>query len=658
MTEKLTDIKGVGPKTEESLHKLGIFTPDALLRYIPRRYIDFSVITKLKDARNGECAAFCAEIVTGPTMIRTKGYRITTCGVDDGSAKATITWFNQPYIMNNFRNGDVIYLFGTPEIQGRTCKINSPKAYKKNPVIIPVYPSKAGIRQSMISSAVREVLKDTENTICETLPESMLKRYGLTGLYDALRAVHFPSSQDELYNAKRRLAFEDMLLFRVALNMMRLQRKKSRGISFSTAGVFEKYIKKLPFELTAGQTEVIRQIEADMHKPQMMNRLVQGDVGSGKTAVAMYAMYTAAENGCQSALLAPTEILAEQHYDTLCRTFGKERVCLLTGSLTPKQKKILYEKTEQGEFTYIVGTHALLQAKLNFCNLGLIVCDEQHRFGVEQRAALQKKAANADVLIMSATPIPRTLALVMYGDLDVSQIKGMPSGRQRVRTRIVPGAKRKDMYAYLEKEAAMGRQVYVVCPQIENDEGVETNENVKDVYKELCAQLSVPVGLLHGKMKSAEKAQAVDDFRSGKVSVLVSTTVIEVGVDVPSAVNMVIENADRFGLSQLHQLRGRIGRGKEAGYCFLVSDSGSDNDRLSALCSTSDGFVIAEQDLKLRGPGQFLGTHQHGESELAMLSLACDMQTLTDAKEAADSLFTEANDMTQEIVARAMERYS
>ena len=656
MIEKLTDIKGIGEKRAENFRKLGINTPDDLLRYLPRRYMDFSALTKLRDARAGECAAFCAEITTRPTLVRAKGYQIVTCRVEDGTGKAQISWFNQPYILSAYHDGDVIYFFGTPDIKGKTLRFSSPKVYKQNPVIVPIYPAKAGIKQSMIVNAVKAVLTDAGGEIEETLPERILKKYDLMPLAEAILSVHFPQSTSDLVKAKTRLAFEDMLLFRVALNLMRLRRKKRSGIAYDTRGVLAEYMTRLPFELTPGQTDVIAQIEKDMQSPHAMNRLVQGDVGSGKTAVAMYAMSIAAKNGYQSVLLAPTEILAAQHYATLTRTFGDGRVALLTGGMTAKQKRTIYADVEAGKYEFITGTHALLQAGLNFSRLGLIICDEQQRFGVEQRAVLMKKAVTADVLVMTATPIPRTLAMVIYGDMDVSQIKGMPKGRQRVKTRIVPEDKRDDMYKYLEREAKEGRQAYVVCPQIENEEGEETSENVKDVYSELCAELSVPVGLLHGKMKAKEKEAAVEKFRSGETKILVSTTVIEVGVDVPSAVNMVIENASCFGLSQLHQLRGRIGRGSEAGYCFLVSDN-RDNDRLNALVSTNDGFVIAEKDLSLRGPGQFLGTVQHGESELAMLSLACDMETLTNAKEAADELFIRADDYTEQIVKRAVARF-
>ena len=656
MIEKLTDIKGIGPKKAQQLEKLGIMSPEDLLYYYPRRYIDFTVITPLKEARNHECGAFCACIVKHPSLIRAKGYQIVNCKVDDGTGTAQIVWFNQLYILQLFREGDTVFFFGTPEIQGRTIKFNSPKTYKKDPVIIPVYPSKSGIKQSFIISAVREVMNSCGDDIRETLSQRIIQKYNLMSYHDALFTMHFPQSVEDLQAAKRRIAFEDMLLFRVAVNVIRLNRQKKAGIQFDTKGILSAYKKRLPFELTDGQKSVISDIESDMSAAHAMNRLIQGDVGSGKTAVAMYAMAVAAKNGYQSALLAPTEILAQQHYKTLCNTFNPDTVLLLTGSMTAKQKRIARADIAEGKVLFVIGTHALLQGSVEFSNLGLIICDEQQRFGVEQRAALTEKGNTADVIVMTATPIPRTLALCLYGDMDVSQIHGMPAGRQKVKTRIVPESKRADMYKYLENEAKEGRQAYVVCPQIENEEGIVMNENVTDVYDELKSTLDVSIGLLHGKMKPAEKEKAIADFRTGDIRILVSTTVVEVGVDVPSAVNMVIEKADSFGLSQLHQLRGRIGRGKEAGYCFLVTTK-ADNERLKALCETTDGFEIAEKDLALRGPGQFLGTEQHGESELYALSLACDMETLESAKEAADELFVAEDEMTEQIVARAMKRF-
>lgn len=639
MIEKLTDIKGIGEKRADALSKLGVSTPMELLRLSPRRYMDFTNLRKLHDAENGEVCAYYVRAISAPRYAASvKGMKLVTCRVEDESGSASLTWFNQTYMVNAFHANDMIYLYGRMDIKASSRRIASPVVYKKNPFIVPVYPLKRGISQSVLLSAMKACLSSCKGFIEETLPQHLIDKYDLMPLENALFSIHFPQDSSKLAAAKRRLAFEDMLLFRLAVNYIRIKRKKQAGISFNTNGCLKEYSDKLPFTLTDGQKTVIHDITNDMNSPHAMNRLVQGDVGSGKTAVAMYAMFVAVKNGMQAVLVAPTEILAKQHYDSLCKIVDSKKVCLLTGSMTKKEKTAIYSKIADGTYKYITGTHALLQPEVKFSNIGIVVCDEQQRFGVQQRAVLQQKGLSPDVLVMSATPIPRTLAIVLYGDLDVSQIKEMPKNRRPVKTRIVPQDKRLSMYRYIEDEAISGKPAYVVCPQIENDSDDYPIETVKEVYSELCSLLSVKIGLLHGKMKSQEKTDAIESFRSGETKILVSTTVIEVGVDIPGAVNMVIESADRFGLSQLHQLRGRIGRGSLAGYCFLLSDRNSGTERLRALASSSDGFKIAEKDLELRGPGQFLGSQQHGASELAMLCLAGDISTLSAAKEAADDL--------------------
>ena len=657
MTEKLTDIKGIGEKRAASFEKLGIMTPEDLLRYSPYKYMDFTTVYKLYEVEHGFSGAFKVTVVSPARFVKRQGgMSLVVCTVKDESGQVKLTWFNQPYRAGAYKTGEELYIYGRMDIKASVRRISSPTVYRSNPLIVPVYHLKSGITQSTVRSAVKSLLLMSKGEIKETLPCSILKKYNLVSLEKALFALHYPSSLPELKSAKRRLAFEDMLMFRIAINLMRLKRKKSSGIAFDTRGVLESYKARLPFELTAGQLDIIADIEKDMQSPERMNRLIQGDVGSGKTAVAMYAMSVCGKSGMQSVLLAPTEILARQHYTSLCEIMPKEKVCLLTGSTPKKEKRIAYEKAANGEYLYITGTHALLQDGLTFKNLGLFICDEQQRFGVEQRMLLQKNS-RADVLVMSATPIPRTLSLVIYGDLDVSRLKGMPKGRMPIKTRIVPQSKRVDMYKYLEAEARDGKQAYVVCPQIESDDCSPT-ENVTDLYDELTSLLNIKIGLLHGKMKAKDKLEAIESFRSGETKILVSTTVIEVGVDVPAAANMVIESADMFGLSQLHQLRGRIGRGKVAGYCFLVSEQGRDCERLKTLVLTSDGFEISEKDLELRGPGQFLGSQQHGMSELAMLSLACDMDTLIQAKDAADELIKSADDENNELIKSALKRFA
>ncbi|MBQ9949342.1 MAG: DEAD/DEAH box helicase [Clostridia bacterium] len=449
MIEKLTEIKGIGEKRAQLFNSLGIYIPRDLMHYMPRRYMDFTDIKQLGEVLHGTVAAFCVRVTSSSCLFRAKGMQIVTCTVADATGKAQLTWFNQPYRAGAYRTGDTLYIYGRVDVHGKTIKISSPSVYTENPVIVPVYPLKKGITQSMIQNAVKGLLYQSRGNISETLPRSILEKYSLMGLEDALFALHFPQDMRSLAEAKRRLAFEDMMLFRIAMNYIRLVRKKTAGIKFNTDGVLEQYKKILPFELTEGQLETIADIQKDMSSDYAMNRLVQGDVGSGKTAVAFYAMKVAANNHMQSALLAPTEILASQHYKSLCGVAAEKDVCLLTGAMTKKQKETAYNRIKNGECLYVVGTHALLQEGLDFHSLGLIICDEQQRFGVEQREALKKKGRATDVLIMSATPIPRTLAHVMYGDVEVSKIKGMPKGRQPVRTRIVPTQRRSDMYTYL-----------------------------------------------------------------------------------------------------------------------------------------------------------------------------------------------------------------
>ena len=658
MIEKLTELKGIGEKRAELLLKLGINSPIDLLYYAPRRYIDFTHIRKIQDVENGESCALCVAVTSPPRYAATtKGLKLIIGAAKDDTGKITLSWFNQPYMINAYKTDDILYIYGRVDVKGSTKRISSPIVYKTNPLLVPVYSLKKGITQKLIRDAVKSALSCCTESIIETLPDYMLEKYKLISLQQALYSLHFPKDIDSLNSAKKRLAFEDMLLFRIAINYMRLKRCKQSGIAFNTDGLFEAYINKLSFTLTDGQINAI--IETDMKKPHQMNRLVQGDVGCGKTAVAMYAMFVAYKNNMQSVLLAPTEILANQHYESLCKIMPADKVVLLTGSMSKKAKADAYSKIENGDYSFITGTHALLQSELKFARLGLLICDEQQRFGVEQRTKLQNTKYSPDVLIMSATPIPRTLALVLYGDLDISQISQLPKGRQPIKTRIVPPDKRIDMYKYIAKEANFGKQAYVVCPQIENLDGISQTENVTDLFDELHSLLDAKIGLLHGKMKAADKASAIQKFKNGETNILISTTVIEVGVDIPNAVNMVIESADMFGLSQLHQLRGRIGRGKLSGYCFLVSERGSECERLKALTSTTNGFEISEKDLELRGPGQFLGSEQHGVSELAMLSLACDMDTLNNAKQAADVLITsEYNENTQELINRARRKFA
>ena len=496
-------------------------------------------------------------------------------------------------------------------------------------------------------------------SIDETLPDDIRTEYGLMGIADALKNIHYPLDMEAVRGARRRLAFEDMLLFRLMLSMMQRNLPK-RDFKPNLEGVKEEFLSLLPFSPTGAQLRAMDDIAGDLKSETLMNRLLQGDVGSGKTAVAMFAMFAAAKNGRQAAIMAPTEILAAQHSATLCRVFGEDKVAFLKGGMKKAEREAEKARIASGEAKYIVGTHALLQGDVEFFDLGMVITDEQHRFGVGQRATIGAKGKQADVLIMSATPIPRTLSLILYGDLSVSNLDELPPGRKPVLTRLVPEHKREDMYRFIEEQARAGYQAYVVCPLVESSESLEGVQSAEELYEELKDALDVSVGLLHGQMSPAQKEKAAMAFRSGETKVLVATTVIEVGVDVPNATIMAIENADRFGLAQLHQLRGRVGRGSERSYCFLLSRGGGENaeERLRTLVRTGSGFDIAEKDLEMRGPGEFLGKRQHGLNEFAAASLALDVDALQAAQKAADAILSSPENMLKasELMDRAREK--
>lgn len=494
----------------------------------------------------------------------------------------------------------------------------------------------------------------------ETLPEDFRAQHGLCGIRQALCDVHFPKDMPSLSAARRRLSFEDMLYYLLAIALLKRERLGREGIAFDTSGVREDFIENLPFPPTGAQARVLKEIEEDMARERPMNRLVQGDVGSGKTILAFYALKVAVNSGYQGALMAPTEILAQQHYAHLQGLFG-DSVCILRGGMKTKEREQIYERIRAGDAMVVVGTHALLQSGLEFHKLGVVITDEQHRFGVRQRAQIANKGEKMpDVLIMSATPIPRTLAMILYGDLDLSVLDELPPGRRPIMTRVVPDEKRIDMYGFIKKQSMAGTQAYVVCPLVEHSDTMEV-KSAQEVFEELASMLpELRIALLHGRMASAKKEAAIEAFRTGELQVLVSTTVVEVGVDVPNATVMVIENADRFGLAQLHQLRGRVGRGAEQSFCFLLGGSMGETAerRLEIMTKTNDGFLIAQRDLELRGPGEFLGTRQHGMDELHAAQMAADMDVLFEAQRAAQTLIDEGETLgNAQIFARAWELY-
>jgi len=635
----LTYIRGIGEKRAEALRKMGVSTIRDLLYLLPRDYWDFSVAQPVAMLKHGDLVAVRVRIENVPKLARVRSsLNILSCYAQDETGRISLTWYNQPYRAKSVEAGAYVVACGRVD-RSRGIKMINPMLYPELPGIQPVYPLTAGINQKQIRDSIRAALSVADGSVRESLPLPLRMRYGLAELNFALRNLHFPADHESLVNARKRLVFEDILQYLLLVQSFRAERLSRPGRQFCMDGIVEAFKQKLPFPLTGAQTRVMGEIAKDMASSVPMNRLLQGDVGSGKTVLALFCLYAAMKNGCQGVLMAPTDILAQQHYASMQKMFGEE-CCLIKGGMKKKEREALLADIASGKIKAIVGTHALLQSDIEFHRLGIVVTDEQHRFGVRQRAVLSNKGESPDVLIMSATPIPRTLALIMYGDLDVSIIDELPPGRKPIMTRCVPQHRRDDMYGFIEKQAAEGRQAYVVCPLVDKSETMEV-KSAQEVHKELAAKFpNLSIGLLHGQMAAAKKDEVIQKFHSGEIDVLVSTTVVEVGVDVPNATVMVIESADRFGLAQLHQLRGRVGRGEHASYCFLLSDSDAETvmSRLSVMTKSQDGFEIAQRDLELRGPGEFLGSRQHGMSEFAAARLASNMEVLKLAQEAVQAL--------------------
>ncbi len=647
LTDSITDLKGIGPRKAEAFGKLGLFSMHDVLYHFPRKYRDYSKTSCIMGAKHGDYVALELKLKSDPKLARVRrGLDITTARAFDQSGEITLAWYNQPYRMKAVVAGECVYACGRVDRMHGVKMIN-PSIYRELPGILPVYPVCAGLSQKLLRDTVKAALEGCSEGIEESLPASMRQKYGLIGLYDALRGLHFPGNMEEIKAARQRLAFEDTLMFSLTLSMMQYSLPK-REQPLKLEGTMSSFIKLLPFEPTNAQLKAMEEIRRNLAGERLMNRLLQGDVGSGKTAVALYSMYAAMKNGKQAALMAPTEILAAQHYTTLCEIFGAENVAYLKGGMKKAEREAELARIADGTAKAVTGTHALLQGDVEFHDLGMVITDEQHRFGVKQRAVIGAKGA-ADVLIMSATPIPRTLAMILYGDLSVSCIDELPPGRKPVATRLVPEHKRQDMYKFIEEQAKAGQQAYIVCPLVEGSDSMDDVQGAVELYEELRKRLSVPVGLLHGQMSNAAKEKAAEAFRRGETGVLVATTVIEVGVDVPNATIMAIENADRFGLAQLHQLRGRVGRGDKRSYCFLLSGDSSEaaQQRLSTLVKTNSGFEIAETDLMMRGPGEFLGKKQHGISEFAAASLAMDISVMKEAKDAAEEILSDRQAMEE-----------
>ena len=642
-------LKGVGPKTAERFEKLGILTLSDLLCHYPRRYLDFSKPYSIAEAPADTECVVKAEVFAKPGgRILPGGRRMERITAGDDVSSLEITWFNNPYAAQKLELGQEYYFQGIVTGGMLRRQMVNPQvrtdAQVKSSPFEAVYPQTEGLTSSAIAKCVRQLLPHAE-LLPDPLPPEMLKKYRLLSKADAVRAIHCPATEEEAFAARRRLIYEELLVLQLGIGRMKNHGAASTGAPMKKADA-SPFWESLPFSPTGAQRRAVEEILTDMSGETSMNRLLQGDVGSGKTLVAAAAIWACIRAGYQAALLAPTEILAGQHAENLNRLlspFGM-RAALLTGGMKAAARRTTLAAIRDDEADLIVGTHAILSEGVEFARLGLAVVDEQHRFGVRQRGLLAEKAANPHLLVMSATPIPRTLGLLMYGDLDISILDELPPGRKPVKTRCITGKKRADLYGFLDREIDSGRQVYIVCPAIEDAGGSGLNA-VKSYYEDI-AKAYLPdrrVGLMHGKLKPKEKAEVMDDFKSGRLDALVSTTVIEVGVDVPNATVMVIENAERYGLSALHQLRGRVGRGAAESWCFLVSDNASESvqKRLKFLCSTSDGFAVAQYDLETRGPGDFFGSRQHGLPTLQIADLMNDTRTLHAAQSEAVALLAE-----------------
>lgn len=639
-------LKGVGEARAKSLEKQGIYSVGDLLRNYPRTYEDWNNVVTLRDAPVNETVCLRCTVADRVSVARIKGGMLlckTVLADDTGWINAV--FFNNKYIKDTLVQDEEYLFYGKITVDkfgGKT--ISSPRVEKclEKQRIRPVYKASASLNSKTIERLTETALREIKGNLPEILPEYLIKKYRLMGFEDAIRTVHFPESEEKLALAKRRLVFEELLLLQLGIFGEKNNGNARRALPVKE-DFTEEFFASLPFEPTGAQRRAVSEAVTDMKNEKPMNRLLQGDVGSGKTAVAAALIYTAAKNGFQSALMAPTEVLANQHYKTLCGFFGDTlKIELLTGSVTAKNKRLIRERLESGEADMVVGTHAVIQDAVTFSRLGLVITDEQHRFGVGQRAALSGKGVNPHTLVMSATPIPRTLAMMIYGELDISVLDELPKGRQPIKTYCVTTAYRERIYAFIKKHIDCGEQAYIVCPLVEEGENESDLVPATEYYDYLKSSYfsDYTLGLLHGKMKPKDKDAVMKRFYAGEIQVLVSTVVIEVGVDVPTATVMAIENADRFGLSQLHQLRGRIGRGSAESHCILLSDAQNEDarERFDIMCRTCDGFEIAKKDLEMRGPGDFFGSRQHGLPDMRVANLMSDTRILYEAQKTAKEI--------------------
>ena len=652
LNENIQFVKGIGPKKAEKMARLGIFTVKDALYYFPRQFEDRSRQKKIFQLEEGEKTGVRVKIDRINSVSRRK-FSITEFYVSDDTGKAKLVFFNKAYLRNTFRVGDIVKVFGSvkknlgPVTELHNCEIEYDKLDKNTGIIVPVYSLTAGVGNKEVMGMIRNIFESSDISIDEYLPKWLVDKYNLCGVDFAIKNMHFPEKKENVKIAMYRLIFEELLFLQLGLFTVKGNNKVGKGIRFQRHKDLDKIEEKLPFKLTRAQQKAYDEIIEDMTSDRIMNRLVQGDVGSGKTVVAQLALANCVLNGYQGAYMAPTEILAKQHMESFKDFFEGTgiRVEVLTGSSTKKEAREILEDLASGQVDILIGTHALIEDRVEFASLGLVITDEQHRFGVNQRGRLTSKSENPDVLVMTATPIPRTLALILYGDLDISIIDELPPGRKPIETLAIEKRKRESYYmSKVRSEIEKGRQVYVVCPLVEESETLDL-KSASEVYDELRYDFfkDLRVGLLHGKMKASEKDQVMEAFKNHELDILVSTTVIEVGVNVPNASLMIIENAERFGLAQLHQLRGRVGRGSEKSYCTLIYGSKTEicRHRMAIMEETNDGFKISEKDLELRGPGDFFGTRQHGLPELRVANLFKHMKILRLVQKEAREIYAQ-----------------
>lgn len=662
LSDHIRSVTGIGPKKAEKLYTLGIITVGDALSYYPRDYEDRTRVTSIREGRAGEKILLQVVIGSTPQAVRVrKGHELTKCRVFDASGTMELIWFHNPYVAQSLQVSGEYYFYGRLQpAQGHHLTMINPEwepVGRKNGLsgrILPIYPLCAGITHRDIEQVVGAALSIVPENQPDWIPEDLIRRNGLLSGTEALRLIHRPQTMNQAREARRRLVFEELFLLSCGMQKIKARRQKMEGIILPDTDLTEFY-STLPFTPTGSQRRAIEDCAQDLASSRPMNRLIQGDVGSGKTLVAAAACYLAAKNGVQSAVMVPTEILARQHAVSMSQIFKKLGIsfAVLTASMGTKIKREVQAAAENGEISVLIGTHALIQDNVHFSSLGLMVADEQHRFGVRQRAELAQKGHNCNIMVMSATPIPRSLALMLYGDLDLSVINELPPGRQRIRTFGVGEKMRSRIYAFIEKQCTDGGQVYVVCPAVEENElEIENAEDCAEKLKKIFPNRRI--GLLHGRLKGTEKDQVMTEFTVGNIDILVSTTVIEVGVNVPNATLMVVENADRFGLSQLHQLRGRVGRGTRPSYAvFFGADKGEKaRERLKILCETNDGFQIARADLELRGPGDLFGNRQHGETLFKLTEQAWDMELIESARLGAEVVLELDPDLTENLELR------